>query len=53
VLTISGLGWWPKAASIQWFTDRGYTSFPARRRKLSRAIGRRRLVDGVWPASVD
>ena len=28
VLTISGLGWWPKAASIQWFTERGYTSFP-------------------------
>ena len=28
VLTISGLGWWPKAASIQWFLDRGYTSFP-------------------------
>src|SRR3954453_15789688 len=28
VLTISGLGWWPKAASIQWFTDRGFTSIP-------------------------
>ncbi len=28
VLSISGLGWWPKAASIEWFTERGYRHFP-------------------------
>jgi len=28
VLTISVLGWWPRAASIQWFADRGFTSIP-------------------------
>src|SRR6476469_8340948 len=28
VLTISGLGWWPRAASIRWFADRGFTSIP-------------------------
>ncbi len=28
VLTISGLGWWPKAASVDWFAARGIREFP-------------------------
>lgn len=41
VLTISGLGWWPKAASIEWFTSRGYTEYP---------VG---VLNSVVPSAVD
>lgn len=41
VLTISGLGWWPAAASIEWFRSRGYTQYP------------RGVLNSVVPSAVD